>query len=77
MVTVVRLGNVRIRVFAGDHAPPHFHIWTAEGEAMVSLQTLAVIRGSVRKQELALALKWAKQNIDLLNEHWVAMNGDE
>jgi len=65
-------------MFASDHPPPHFHIWTTEGEVMISLETLTVLKGGgIRKQDLALALDWATQNIGFLKERWIALNGNQ
>jgi hypothetical protein len=76
MPTLVRLDGVLIRMFFGDHYPPHFHVWTAgNGEAQIRLSDLSVMRGDVRKQELELALAWARANMDFLKSEWDRLNG--
>ncbi len=62
-------------MFAGDHLPPHFHVWTPEGEALVLIENLELSRGTLRKQDLELAIRWAQDNIDLLQDHWNKLNG--
>jgi hypothetical protein len=75
MPTLVKLGRVQIRMFADDHAPPHFHIWTPDDEALVLIEDLVVSRGILRKQDLEVAMAWARDNIDLLQEYWIKLNG--
>ncbi len=75
MPTVVKLGRLQIRMFAGDHLPPHFHVWTPDGEALVLIETLQMSRGRLRKQDLEVATQWAQDNIDLLQEYWIKLNG--
>lgn len=77
MPTLVRLrGGILVRMFPGDHHPPHSHVWTAgHGEALVLLRDLSVARGTVRKQELELALSWARNNMAFLNSEWDRLNG--
>ena len=75
MPTVVKLGRVQIRMFADDHAPPNFHVWTPDGEALVLIDGLIMSRGVLRKQDFEVAMEWARDNIDLLQEYWIKLNG--
>ena len=76
MPTLMRLNGILIRMFAGDHHPPHFHVWTAtHGSAVVLLSDLSVSRGDVRTQEYELARAWAQDNMALLMSEWDRLNG--
>lgn len=75
MPTLVKLGRVQIRMFAGDHMPPHFHIWTPEAEALVLISDLTLVRGRLRKQDLEVALAWARENGERLDAEWKNLNG--
>jgi hypothetical protein len=75
MPTIAKLGAIQIRMFADDHHPPHFHIWTPDGEALVSIKDLAVLRGHIRKRDLGLVLTWAEHNMSLLMSEWDRLNG--
>jgi len=75
MPTLVRLGRVQIRMFADDHLPPHFHVWTPDGEGMVLIDGLVLLRGVLRKQDLEVATGWARDNSVLLQEYWIKLNG--
>lgn len=75
MPTLIKLGRVQIRMFADDHAPPHFHIWTPDGEAIVLVDGLRLVRGVLRKQDFEVATAWALNNMDVLQEYWTKLNG--
>ena len=63
MPTLARLSHSTITMYAADHLPPHFHVRMNDGrEALVEIATLAVLRGSAAKRELAEALAWAAAN---------------
>jgi hypothetical protein len=48
-------------MFWADHAPPHFHAFYAEHEALIDIQTFAIIRGSLPRRALALVEYWARR----------------
>jgi len=58
MNTIYRSGKLKISVYA-DHAPPHFHVRTPEGDSTVDLQALKVIAGRANSKLLAEANAWA------------------
>ncbi len=74
MPTLVRLGNIKIQMFADDHNPPHFHVVTPDHEALVSLADLVVLRGAIRASDLRTALEWASENAAFLAGEWSRLN---
>jgi hypothetical protein len=74
MPTVVRLGNVKIVIYAADHNPPHFHLLSAEHAAIVSIETLEITSGFVPRQVYEVATRWAVDHMDLLRETWTRLN---
>lgn len=74
MPTLVRLGNILIRIFEEDHAPPHFHVVTPDYEAMVRIADLQVHAGSIDRKSLRTAIAWAAQNMELLETEWRRLN---
>jgi hypothetical protein len=64
-----------VRLFNGDHNPPHVHIWTPASDMQVSLATLVPMRGLVGKQEYEVAMDWVRSNIDFLRSEWERLNG--
>ena len=45
MPEVSRFYGIIVKMYFNDHAPPHFHAFYGEHEALVSITTLAVIAG--------------------------------
>jgi len=73
--TLVELGVVQIRFYAKDHMPPHFHISTPDGEAMMSISDLSLIKGRLRRRDLDAVRNWAAMNRELLENEWNRLNG--
>jgi hypothetical protein len=70
MPTISVFYGVVIRMFWADHDPPHFHAIYAECEAVVEIQTLRIIRGSLPRRAVALTLEWASLHREELLEDW-------
>jgi hypothetical protein len=65
MPTIHRIGGTTIRVNTPDHRPAHVHVVLADRrDAMVILDTLAVISRTVTAREIAEALVWIEVNRD-------------
>jgi hypothetical protein len=62
--------GVVIQMFWNDHAPPHFHALYGEYEAIVSIETLQVLRGGLPRRALAMVLEWAQDHRVELMENW-------
>lgn len=75
MPTLAVLGRIRIRMFADDHNPPHFHVVAPDGEVMVALDGLKVLRGRLRRDDLEAALVWARSRQRELSDEWHRLNG--
>ena len=75
MGTYFRSGHTYIRLFNGDHNPPHVHIWTPDGDMQISLATLEPMKGNVSKHEYEVAMTWIRSNIDFLRAEWDRLNG--
>ncbi|MFT4185004.1 MAG: DUF4160 domain-containing protein [Rhizobium sp.] len=74
MPTIVRLGNIAIRMFANDHNPPHFHIVTADYQISVLLSDFSAMAGSMDRKSLSTALEWAAKNKEVLENEWKRLN---
>ncbi|XHX77638.1 MAG: DUF4160 domain-containing protein [Stenomitos frigidus ULC029] len=48
-----------IKVFFGDHPPPHFHAIYGENNALVSIESLEIIEGDLPSRAQKLVLEWA------------------
>ena len=74
MPTLVRLADLKICMFAGDHNPPHFHVLGPDVAFQVRLDTLQVLRGRAKPSALARAVAWAADNRAMLDREWANLN---
>jgi len=75
MPTIVRIGNIKIQVFADDHNPPHFHVVTPDDEALISIASLEIIRGGLRRRDFETVIAWASRNRGTIENAWFNLNG--
>ena len=59
MPELSRFYGIIIRMFYGDHAPPHFHAVYQGEEIKVNINTLEVMEGDMTRRAQALVLEWA------------------
>jgi hypothetical protein len=57
-------------MFFDDHNPPHFHVYYQSHAAIIEINTLTLIGGSLPPRALGLAIEWASLHTDELNECW-------
>lgn len=70
MPTVSRFFGLAIRMYARDHAPPHFHVQHGAGDAMVAIETGALLQGSLSARAQRLVAEWAALHRQELMENW-------
>ena len=74
MVKLHFIGNVAFRVYGNDHRPAHFHVVAPDYQAMVEIETLAVIRGSIPARDRRAVMEWAEANRDAIRAAWNDLN---
>ncbi|HVH74656.1 MAG TPA: DUF4160 domain-containing protein [Stellaceae bacterium] len=74
MPTIARFGAVTVRVYPGDHRPPHFHIVAPDFQVLVRISDLTVIAGEARPAQIAGAIAWATAHRELLAFKWLELN---
>ncbi|WP_126148152.1 DUF4160 domain-containing protein [Synechococcus elongatus] len=57
-------------MYYNDHAPPHFHVRYGQQKAIISIDTLAVLEGSLKPRTLGLVIEWAAQHQAELRNDW-------
>jgi hypothetical protein len=62
--------GIIIRMYYDDHAPPHFHAHYGEASALIAIETLEVLDGSLPRRALSLTLEWASQHREELRSAW-------
>ena len=74
MPTLQRFGAVTLRMYADDHAPPHFHLVGPDFQVLVRISDLVVIAGEARTAQIAEAIQWADVNRRALASKWTELN---
>jgi len=70
MPEISRFFGITIKMFYGEHAPPHFHAEYAEYKAMVDIHALIIIGGHLPPRVLGMVIEWASQHQRELLELW-------
>jgi len=70
MPELCRFYGIIIRMFYGDHAPPHFHAVYQGGEIKVNIHTLEVMEGVMARRAQVLVLEWAALHRTELRQAW-------
>lgn len=70
MPEISRFYGIVIKMYFGDHAPPHFHAEYAEHEARVAIENLAVISGGLPPRAMGLVVEWATLHRHELQNLW-------
>jgi hypothetical protein len=66
--------GILIKMYFGDHVPPHFHAEYAEFSAQVSIVDFAIIEGHLPPKALALVGEWASLHKDELLQNWNSLS---
>ncbi|HUN72572.1 MAG TPA: DUF4160 domain-containing protein [Steroidobacteraceae bacterium] len=74
MTTLYSDRNWKLQVFGREHGMPHFHVWTPDGAAVVAIDTLEVLSGSVDASVLAEARVWARNHSAQVEAEWLRLN---
>ncbi len=70
MPELSRFYGIIIRMFYGDHPPPHFHAAYQGDEIKVDINTLEVIEGKMSRRAVSLVLEWAALHQAELGQAW-------
>ena len=76
MPTIIRIGGLKIQVFADDHHQPHFHVVGSDFEVLVSMRDLSILKGGRYHREIKEAMEWAELNLDVLRKTWTDLNAE-
>ena len=70
MPEICRFYGIVIRMYALDHAPPHFHAVYGEHEALIGIEDFATVRGRLPARAARLVAEWASLHQTELREAW-------
>jgi Domain of unknown function (DUF4160) len=67
---VERVNGLKIHIFGNEHAPPHFHVQSAEINAAFAIRDCALLEGTVDSKTKKLIVYWHRMSIAKLVEVW-------
>lgn len=70
MPEISRFLGIVIKMFFGDHNPPHFHAIYGDYDASFSIETLEVIKGELPARVKGLVVEWATLHQKELMDNW-------
>ena len=70
MPEITRFYGIIIKVFFGDHPPPHFHAIYGEYNALVSIESLEIIEGDLPSRAQKMVIDWAEMYQQDLLKMW-------
>ena len=70
MPTISAFFGILIRMYFNDHPPPHFHALYNEFEAVIEIETLLILEGSLPRRAMGLVLEWAEVHRNELLADW-------
>ena len=62
--------GVTISMYFNDHSPPHFHAEYGEFEAVYTVDTLDILRGSLPRRAHSMVVEWALARRAELRTNW-------
>ena len=70
MPEIARFYGIVIKLFFGDHPPPHFHAVYGEHVGLFNIDTLEMIEGDLPNRAKKLVIEWANQHKHELKRIW-------
>lgn len=74
MPVISRFYGILIKMYFGDHVPPHFHAEYNEFIAQISIVDFAIVEGWLPPKALGLVAEWASLHKDELMENWNSLS---
>ena len=69
--------GIVVEMYFADHAPPHFHARYAEHEALIAIETGAVIAGALPRRAQAFVREWLEIHRAELHANWTRAQARE
>ena len=70
MPTISVFFGISIRMYFGDHQPPHFHAYYQGHSAVFTLDTLEITSGVLSRRARNLVVEWAIDHRVELMDNW-------
>lgn len=63
--------GIAIFMYYREHQPPHFHALYGEDEALIAIDSLALLAGRLPSRALGLVMEWASLHQQELRQAWL------
>lgn len=70
MPSISQFFGIVIYMYHNDHPPAHFHAEYAEHEAVYTIESLEILRGSLPRRAHAMVAEWALLHRQELRTNW-------
>jgi len=70
MPTIKRFGSIKIKIYGGDHNPPHVHVIDPAFAAQVAIADGEILNGTLAATNRTTILRWIANNRGALMETW-------
>ena len=76
MPTILRHAGLRVIIWPDDHAPPHVHVFSADGSAKIELLNVRLTRiAGMHRKDAAKALELVFEHETELRAAWEKIHG--
>lgn len=70
-----RIGSgIEVRMFFPDHNPPHIHVFTGSGLAVIRIADGSVMAGKIKVGDARKVSAWLDEERDSLLQFWKDLN---
>jgi hypothetical protein len=77
MPEISRFYGIVIQMYGHDHPPPHFHARYGSQAAMVGINPIEVLEGTLERRALSMVLEWAALHQRELLANWKLLEADQ
>ena len=70
MPEISRFFGITVQMYYNDHDPPHFHVRYSGQKALIAIETVALMNGTLSPRVLGLVKEWAAMHQEELMEDW-------
>ncbi len=70
MPEISRFLGITVQMYYNDREPPHFHVRYSGQKALIAIETVSLLQGSLSPRALGLVSEWASLHREELMEDW-------
>jgi hypothetical protein len=68
--------SLRIVIWPNDHGPQHVHIFSADGEAVIDIESVEIVSiYRMRSRDVHCAVRIVEKNRELFRKEWKRIHG--